>query len=77
MLRLLITSGATREPIDDVRFVTNVSTGGTGAALARAFAQRGHQVTLLRGQGAVAVDDGSCEMESFGSAEDLQARLDG
>ncbi len=52
-MNLLITAGATREPIDDVRFISNVSTGATGAALAIAFADAGHQVTLLRGIGAV------------------------
>lgn len=47
-MSLLITSGATIEPIDDVRFLSNISTGRTGAQLADLLAQRQHAVTLLR-----------------------------
>lgn len=50
-LHVAITSGPTREPIDDVRFVSNVSTGRLGVAVARAFAAAGHRVTLLHGLG--------------------------
>ena len=73
-MRILVTSGATREPIDDVRFLSNVSTGGTGAALADAFASSGHTVALLRGEGS-SVAVGEVETEVFGSAGDLEARL--
>ena len=52
-MKILITSGATREPIDAVRFISNVSTGATGAALAEALVRAGHEVTLLHGEGAV------------------------
>ncbi len=69
-LKILITAGGTREPIDDVRFIGNVSTGSTGAALARAFAERGHEVTLLRGEGAVDPGTG-IQTETFGSGADL------
>ncbi|HEY0945944.1 MAG TPA: phosphopantothenoylcysteine decarboxylase, partial [Opitutaceae bacterium] len=48
-MNILLTAGATREPIDDVRFLSNVSTGATGAALAESLAAAGHAVTLLRG----------------------------
>ncbi len=74
MLKLLITSGGTREPIDEVRFVSNVSTGSTGAALANALLALGHEVTLLRGQASVPAAAG-CHSELFGSAEDLRQRL--
>lgn len=73
-MNILVTAGATREPIDDVRFLSNVSTGGTGAALAAAFRVRGHRTLLLRGEGAVA-PPGFGEVETFGSAADLEARL--
>ena len=36
-MRILVTAGATREPLDEVRFVSNVSSGATGAALADAL----------------------------------------
>ncbi len=45
--RVLITAGATREPLDPVRFLSNRSTGKMGFALARAAAGRGAQVTLV------------------------------
>ena len=50
--RVLITSGATRESIDGIRFLSNVSTGQTGAALADSLSARGWIVTYLHGQGA-------------------------
>lgn len=52
-LKILITSGGTREKIDDVRFISNVSTGLTAANLADYFLSAGHNVTYLAGQGAI------------------------
>jgi phosphopantothenoylcysteine decarboxylase/phosphopantothenate--cysteine ligase len=46
-MKILITLGATREPIDAVRFVGNRSSGKMGAALAIEAIARGHQVTLI------------------------------
>lgn len=48
-MRILITAGPTREPIDDVRFISNRSSGQMGFALAEASALAGHTVTLLLG----------------------------
>jgi phosphopantothenoylcysteine decarboxylase/phosphopantothenate--cysteine ligase len=48
-LRFLITAGATVEPIDPVRYITNRSSGKMGFALARAAAMRGAEVTLVSG----------------------------
>ena len=53
-MRVLITSGGTREPIDGVRVIANSSTGATGAALADAFCKAGFTVTLLRARHSVA-----------------------
>jgi phosphopantothenoylcysteine decarboxylase / phosphopantothenate---cysteine ligase len=47
--RVLITSGPTQEPIDDVRYITNRSSGKMGAALARAALWMGAQVTVVAG----------------------------
>ena len=44
-------AGPTREPVDDVRFLGNRSSGKMGAALAAAAAARGAEVTLLAGPG--------------------------
>jgi phosphopantothenoylcysteine decarboxylase/phosphopantothenate--cysteine ligase len=46
-LRVLITAGGTREPIDAVRFIGNRSSGKMGFALARAAFDRGAQVVLV------------------------------
>ena len=47
-MRILITSGATQEPIDGVRYITNFSSGKTGANLAEFLAAK-HNVTLIYG----------------------------
>ena len=46
-LRVLITAGGTREPIDAVRFIGNRSSGKMGFALARAAFDRGARVDLI------------------------------
>ena len=46
---ILITSGATIEPIDDVRYIANHSSGKLGAHLALEACKQGHGVTLLHG----------------------------
>lgn len=73
-MNILITSGATREPIDAVRFLSNVSTGRTGALLADDLAQHGHAVTLLRGEAAASAGHVAAT-EVFSSTDNLQARL--
>ena len=47
--RILITAGATREPIDPVRFISNRSSGKMGFALAQAATQRGARVRIVAG----------------------------
>src|SRR3954466_16213187 len=46
-LRVLVTAGGTREPIDSVRFIGNRSSGRMGLALSEQAARRGAQVTLV------------------------------
>jgi phosphopantothenoylcysteine decarboxylase / phosphopantothenate---cysteine ligase len=46
-LRVLVTAGGTREPIDPVRFIGNRSSGRMGIALAAAALRRGAEVTLI------------------------------
>jgi phosphopantothenoylcysteine decarboxylase / phosphopantothenate---cysteine ligase len=46
-LRVLVTAGGTREPIDSVRFIGNRSSGRMGLALADEAARRGADVTLV------------------------------
>lgn len=47
--RILVTAGATLEPLDPVRYMSNRSSGKMGYALARAAKRRGAKVTLVSG----------------------------
>ena len=53
-MRCLVTAGPTFEPLDEVRRLTNFSTGRLGCGLAAALARAGHQVCLLLGDQATA-----------------------
>ncbi|MCI0425464.1 MAG: bifunctional phosphopantothenoylcysteine decarboxylase/phosphopantothenate--cysteine ligase CoaBC [Actinobacteria bacterium] len=46
-LRVLVTAGGTREPVDPVRYLGNRSSGKMGHAVADEAARRGHMVTLV------------------------------
>ncbi len=48
-MKVLVTAGPTREPIDPVRFLTNRSSGKMGYTLAGAFVHEGHSVMLVSG----------------------------
>ena len=62
-LRVLITAGPTREPIDPVRFISNYSTGYMGARLAAESLQRGHRVTVVRGPGGEPMPPGAIVLQ--------------
>lgn len=47
--RVVVTAGPTREYVDPVRYLSNVSSGRMGFAIAAAAAERGHRVTLITG----------------------------
>ncbi|MCS7063035.1 MAG: phosphopantothenoylcysteine synthase [Methylacidiphilales bacterium] len=51
-MKILITTGPSAVPIDEMRVLTNISSGQTGTALSHYFSQRGHEVICLRGKGA-------------------------
>ncbi|MBI3866733.1 MAG: phosphopantothenoylcysteine decarboxylase [Planctomycetia bacterium] len=48
-MKILITAGPTREYLDDVRFLSNASSGKMGYALAEAAVAAGHGVVLVSG----------------------------
>ena len=54
-IRVLISAGGTREPLDPVRFLGNASSGKQGVALAQAALARGATVTLVAANLEVAV----------------------
>jgi phosphopantothenoylcysteine decarboxylase/phosphopantothenate--cysteine ligase len=57
-LRVVVTAGPTREPIDDVRFLSNASTGRMGVEIAAQARRRGARVTLVLGPSAETVPAG-------------------
>jgi phosphopantothenoylcysteine decarboxylase/phosphopantothenate--cysteine ligase len=71
-VRLLVTAGGTREPIDPVRFIGNRSSGKQGYALARVAAQRGAEVTLIAGHTAGLIDPAGVEVVHVSSAQQLR-----
>jgi phosphopantothenoylcysteine decarboxylase/phosphopantothenate--cysteine ligase len=73
-MKILITAGATREPIDKVRFITNMSSGRTGAAMASTLQRLGHDVTYLHGEGA-ALPAEKIETLEFKSFRDLDQKI--
>jgi phosphopantothenoylcysteine decarboxylase/phosphopantothenate--cysteine ligase len=74
-LKILITSGGTREAIDGVRAISNLSTGRTGAHIAEYFASLGHKVSYLNAKEA-AQPTLPVQKFSFTSFLDLQRSLE-
>lgn len=75
-MHILITAGPTREPIDQVRFLSNRSSGLMGIAIAEAAIAAGHEVTLLLGPvGQVRLHE-EILLQRFESSLDLQQLLE-
>jgi phosphopantothenoylcysteine decarboxylase / phosphopantothenate---cysteine ligase len=72
-LRVLVTAGGTREPIDSVRYVGNRSSGRMGLALAAEAARRGADVTLIAANLALPKPSGVRAVEIETAAELLAA----
>ena len=70
-LRVLVTAGGTREPLDPVRFVGNRSSGRQGVALAVAAAARGAVVTVLAANLDIEAPQG-VEVVAVGTALELR-----
>ena len=69
----LVTAGATIEPIDPVRFISNHSSGKMGYAVAEALAERGAKVTLVSGRTSLAVPKGVERVDVLSADEMWQA----
>ena len=74
-MRVLITAGPTREYIDEVRFITNASSGKMGYACAAGAVAAGHEVTLLTGPVAAPAPDG-CQVAGFVTIGELAAAVE-
>jgi phosphopantothenoylcysteine decarboxylase / phosphopantothenate---cysteine ligase len=72
-LRVLVTAGGTREPIDSVRYVGNRSSGRMGLALAEEAVRRGAAVTLVAANVSLPAPPGVDTIEVSTAAELLEA----
>jgi len=73
-LKVLITAGPTREPIDPVRYITNRSSGKMGYALAAAAREAGADVVLVSGPVALPAPPGVRRVD-VETADELYARV--
>ena len=71
-VKILVTAGGTREPLDPVRFIGNRSSGKQGYAVARVAAQRGADVTLIACNTAGLADPAGVHVVQIGSAAQLR-----
>jgi phosphopantothenoylcysteine synthetase/decarboxylase len=75
-MNCIVTAGPTYEPLDDVRRLTNFSTGRLGTELANFLAARGHQVALLIGETATYAGQRRAQYVAvFSTTADLRQRL--
>jgi phosphopantothenoylcysteine synthetase/decarboxylase len=75
-MNCIVTAGPTFEPLDDVRRLTNFSTGRLGTELANYLTACGHKVTLLIGESATWPGERKAQVVIvFTSTKDLRARL--
>jgi phosphopantothenoylcysteine decarboxylase/phosphopantothenate--cysteine ligase len=74
--KVVISAGATQEPIDPVRVITNRSSGKQGFALAQAALDRGAEVTLIAGQTSLPTPVGAHRINVRTAAEMQAAVLD-
>ena len=74
-MAVLITAGATRNPLDAVRLLTARSSGRTGVGIARDLMARGVSVHLL-GSAEACLRASGIQQEEYGSTRDLMARME-
>ncbi|MBN2781519.1 MAG: bifunctional phosphopantothenoylcysteine decarboxylase/phosphopantothenate--cysteine ligase CoaBC [Candidatus Marinimicrobia bacterium] len=72
--RVLITGGPTREAIDDIRYISNPSSGKMGHALAESAAKRGAAVTYVSGPSSLP-DPLGCTTRRVNGAADMKVAV--
>jgi phosphopantothenoylcysteine decarboxylase / phosphopantothenate---cysteine ligase len=72
--KILITSGGTKEAIDGVRFLTNISTGKTASSIAEHLYMYGYQIFFLHSEDSISPKI-NCSKTSFTSFDDLDSKL--
>jgi phosphopantothenoylcysteine decarboxylase/phosphopantothenate--cysteine ligase len=71
-VRIAVSAGGTREPLDPVRYLGNRSSGKQGYALARTAAQRGAHVTLVSAHTVGLPEPAGVDVVRAGTAEELR-----
>jgi phosphopantothenoylcysteine decarboxylase/phosphopantothenate--cysteine ligase len=75
-MKVIVTCGPSYEPIDEVRRLTNFSTGELGVHLSNQLAHAGFEVFCLKGSGATFPGPGEqCHLSQFNTNDDLLALL--
>ncbi|HKQ39040.1 MAG TPA: phosphopantothenoylcysteine decarboxylase [Verrucomicrobiae bacterium] len=74
-MKCIVTAGPTFEPLDEVRRLTNFSTGRLGTELADFLISRGHEVTLLRGEQATWTQTSKARILPFTTTANLRDQL--
>ena len=74
-MKVLLTFGGTREPIDAARFITNMSTGRTGRIIAERLSSRGCGITCLCACGAQRPAGKKVQINEFTTFKELDAGL--
>jgi phosphopantothenoylcysteine synthetase/decarboxylase len=75
-MNCVVTAGPTYETMDQVRRLTNFSTGRLGTELASFLTDRGHNVTLLRGEQATYCGERKAlRVKTFSTTADLMTQL--
>lgn len=74
-LKILVTAGGTKENIDGIRYITNLSTGRTASEIANYFARKGHNVTYLHAFDAT-TPSAPCNKISYNDFNDLNKKVE-
>jgi len=75
-MKAVVTAGPTYEPLDEVRRLTNFSTGKLGSELANVLTEQGHDIVLLLGYYASHRGElRARKVETFTTTDDLRAKL--
>ncbi|WP_344430114.1 bifunctional phosphopantothenoylcysteine decarboxylase/phosphopantothenate--cysteine ligase CoaBC [Amycolatopsis minnesotensis] len=74
-LKVVVSAGGTREPLDPVRYLGNRSSGKQGYALARVAAQRGADVTLVAAHTVALSEPAGARVEHVSTAEELRVAM--
>jgi phosphopantothenoylcysteine synthetase/decarboxylase len=74
-MNVIVTCGPSYEPIDQVRRITNFSTGRLGITLANAFHDAGHHVICLKGEQATDPTQIKSKALSFSTNDDLATKI--